>query len=74
MNNCTKCGMEGGAWVTHICPPLPVSYPPMQIAARPPALCPVCQGKQTVSAGFYMDGGTSAAREKCRTCNGKGVV
>jgi len=64
---CPSCGHGlTGDVAPHVC------TPPVQ--ARPPVLCPVCSGKGSVSAGFYMDGGTSAAREKCRSCNGKGVV
>lgn len=33
--------------------------------------CPVCEGKQTVPGGFYYD---SLVREKCRSCNGNGVL
>jgi hypothetical protein len=31
--------------------------------------CPVCEGKQTVAAGFYGDASVS-----CRSCDGKGYV
>ena len=41
--------------------------------------CPICYGKGIVSAGFYSTPGfqwstTSASPEKCRSCNGMGVV
>lgn len=39
-------------------------------------VCPVCQGRQTVPAGFYSHGrsSTSAMPETCRSCDGKGFV
>lgn len=42
-------------------------------------VCPVCNGRQTVPAGFYSHGvlgriGTNAAPQECRTCNGSGMV
>lgn len=36
--------------------------------------CPVCEGRQTVPAGFYDGLATGTAPEPCRTCNGKGAV
>ena len=38
--------------------------------------CPVCGGCGTVPPDFYtrLGVGTSCARERCRTCNGSGVV
>lgn len=35
--------------------------------------CPVCEGRQTVPAGFYRES-TAAAPEPCRTCAGRGVL
>jgi DnaJ-class molecular chaperone len=68
---CPSCG----AWGLHACTgPRAVYTPPVFPPPRAPVLCPVCHGKLTVEAGFYMDGGTLTAREKCRTCNGRGVV
>lgn len=38
-------------------------------------LCPVCQGRQTVPAGFYSPSiTTNAAPEVCRSCNGLGYI
>lgn len=40
--------------------------------------CPVCDGRGTVSPGFYSGqfvvGSTSTEREECRSCHGKGVL
>jgi hypothetical protein len=33
--------------------------------------CPVCEGKQIVAAGFYVDAPTQA---KCRSCDGNGYL
>ena len=40
-----------------------------------PHVCPVCCGRQYAPMGFY-DGpmSTSINIEKCRTCNGTGVI
>lgn len=42
-------------------------------------LCPVCQGRGIVPNGFYNRtelqwSSTDATPEKCRTCNGIGVI
>ena len=41
-----------------------------------PHLCPVCQGKGTVPAGFYGHGDLTSTLtpEQCRTCQGFGMV
>ena len=40
--------------------------------------CPVCEGKRVVLCGFYSTGysysSTNTAPEKCKTCNGNGIV
>ena len=45
-------------------------------SVRPPALCPVCQGRGTVPPDFYeaMGVATSTARTQCRSCGGRGVL
>lgn len=46
--------------------------------ARVPFLCPVCQGRGVVPAGFYQachHGVTSdAADQQCKSCRGEGIV
>ena len=38
-------------------------------------VCPVCDGKGTVPGGFYPgEGDTSASRQTCRSCKGRGIV
>lgn len=43
-------------------------------------ICPVCNGRGTVPAGFYSSGnetiwsGDTDSRETCRSCGGKGVI
>ncbi len=43
-------------------------------------ICPVCEGRGIVPNGFYLypTGQTfvssSASPEKCRTCDGKGII
>lgn len=44
-----------------------------------PHTCPVCSGKGIVPHGFYNSTNrewtsSSAAPEKCKTCNGTGIV
>ena len=40
-----------------------------------PHVCPVCQGKRTVSPLLYEGYGTAAAGDvPCRTCGGSGIV
>ena len=44
-----------------------------------PHICPVCKGNGLVPNGFYAQtsgvwSSTSTESEKCRTCNGKGIV
>lgn len=41
-----------------------------------PHKCPVCDGRGTVSAGFYSPGGYAwtTSPEKCRACDGTGVI
>lgn len=39
-----------------------------------PEICPVCNGKGTVSPGFYPDDSTSNVRQICRACNGRGII
>ena len=41
-----------------------------------PYLCPVCQGRGVVPAGFYGLGNltSSLTPEQCRTCSGFGIV
>ena len=43
-----------------------------------PHKCPVCEGIGKVSPGFYdyynKYSSTNAARETCRSCNGKGYI
>lgn len=36
-------------------------------------ICPLCHGVGTVDVGFYPDG-KAGEREKCRACNGRGVI
>jgi len=36
-------------------------------------VCPVCEGRGEVAAGFYMDSTTSAP-EKCKSCWGCGYI
>lgn len=38
--------------------------------------CPVCNGVGSVPMGFYppQGVGTTTTPQKCRTCNGKGMV
>ena len=45
-------------------------------ATSVPYVCPVCQGRTTLPAGFYDDvaAPSSATRETCRTCHGQGVL
>ena len=40
-------------------------------------VCPVCQGKGTVTAGFYeegIQGTTFTGTETCKSCDGRGYV
>ena len=38
-------------------------------------VCPVCNGKGTVASDFYRDTSlTDASRQKCRSCDGRGIV
>ena len=43
-------------------------------------LCPVCEGRGLVKAGFYFTSGnpylvlTGDSPEKCRSCDGKGYI
>lgn len=44
-------------------------------------ICPVCEGRGIVPPGFYLVtkwqqqyGLTNTSNEKCRTCNGEGVI
>lgn len=42
-----------------------------------PFVCPVCQGRKTVPAGFYngLEGiSTSITPEPCQSCNAMGIV
>ena len=44
-----------------------------------PHICPVCKGNGLVPNGFYAQTGgvwssTSTEPEKCRTCDGTGIV
>lgn len=45
-----------------------------------PYCCPVCHGNGKVPAGFYRQvssqwySGSSAAPEKCKSCDGRGVI
>lgn len=44
-----------------------------------PYCCPVCNGKGIVPNGFYtslgnMGSSTNASPEKCRSCNGTGII
>ena len=46
---------------------------------KQPYVCPVCHGKGIVPNGFYNSTGnvwvvSTTAPEKCRSCNGTGVV
>jgi hypothetical protein len=43
--------------------------------ARPPALCPVCEGRGTVPHDFYaIVLSPESEEQQCRTCGGRGVV
>lgn len=62
LERCSVCGQNSNT-VTHVCSGTPVkccsSLPHAQ--SHPPVKCPVCDGCGTV-------------RERCRTCEGRGVV
>ena len=71
MKGCPDCDR-----LTAGCCPLHTTtfYPQMPSRA---AVCPVCGGKGTVSAGFYSvppGSSTNAMPETCRSCDGRGYV
>ena len=41
-----------------------------------PHLCPVCQGRGTVEAGFYSRAGSLSdlTPEECKGCKGEGIL
>jgi len=45
-----------------------------------PYICPVCEGRGSVSSGFYagahnhITNNNPQAREQCQACNGAGIV
>ena len=50
-----------------------------QLNQMKPYLCPVCNGKGIVPAGFYnwpgnCGGVTSTCAETCKACSGKGII
>lgn len=49
-------------------PTVPATYPAPSVK---PHKCPVCDGKGTVSAGFYEN---TLGEQECRSCQGKGVL
>lgn len=65
-NPCVICGP------THIYQP-PTFY---NFPQNPLAKCPICEGRGTVPAGFYMRSETvaNAGPEQCRLCAGLGAV
>lgn len=74
--NCKDCGLVHDTTNPHCGRSYTVHGRPLA-----PHTCPVCNGAQTVPAGFYtqnMDGmwsGSGAGdRETCRSCSGTGVV
>lgn len=51
----------------------PVPFP-QYTSQKQAQVCPVCNGKQTVPAGFYGDNSTAANDVTCRSCGGRGIV
>lgn len=39
-----------------------------------PHACPVCKGRETVEAGFYRDVAEDKGPQKCRGCQGRGLI
>lgn len=63
-------------WQPYVPPPAPTTtitfwptYPVMH-----PHRCPVCEGKETVPAGFYRDMAEDKGPQECRACKGKGII
>lgn len=58
---------------------LPPNDPTWKVSPSSPHKCPVCSGRGTVPAGFYMAHNneftsSGTAPEKCRSCLGTGVI
>lgn len=72
---CRACGMAG---VGYGFTPAAAPMIPLPVIQRAPVLCPVCKGKQRVSADFYPVGqgesGLNAEFVTCRSCGGRGMV
>lgn len=79
---CEYCGLYHNTFDTEygtiiILPPK-VGYNVQPQTTISPYVCPVCQGRGIVPYGFYSTGesstSSSAADEKCRSCNGNGIL
>lgn len=46
--------------------------PSFSISDTDNQVCPVCQGRTTMPAGFYTEGATEP--EQCRSCSGQGYI
>lgn len=70
--SCPKCG-EPNPTTDHACPVWQFLGPDYT-QSKTPYSCPVCNGRGHVGCGFYDGVSTSTANEKCRSCNGTGVL
>jgi len=70
--NCPICG-ELDPIPGHVCPVWEF-LGPNYIPDKKPYTCPVCNGKGEVGCGFYTGASIGTANEKCRSCNGTGIL
>ncbi len=58
--------------------PQPVPWSPYQTWVNWPVMhphaCPICEGRETMPAGFYRDVAEDKGPQQCRACKGKGLV